>query len=508
LWTKNLATEAVSQIMPAVEENHRSGSVAHYIAPRFSPDGRWIYYIVPEEQMPCSIVRIPVSGGKPRSIVPCGESNFAISPDGKQLAFVRGFDLIVADADGKGERTLGKRGNGKNWFNSWSAEMSWSPDGTKITIGGGRREPNERYRAELIEISVADGSEKLIPIPDWNFVDQVAWLADSSGLLVIAKETNTSEGQIFHIAYPSGETRRITNDTTNYVRLSLSADSNLLVAHQIVGQLNIWAGKLSNANNLEQITFSQFARDGYSGLAFLPDGKILYSSPRNGNVDLWTMKPDGSEQNQLTRNAGNFNGYPQITTDGRFIVFTSTRTGEDHIWRMDISGRNSIQLTHGFHEAFPNISADGKWVYFDESEGKGYTIKKVSIYGGEPVRVSGNLNAGRPYISPDGRFIVYTDSNGWKTGLMTAEGKKIKFFDFNPIRHLIYWTPDSKSLIYLCRNSSAICQSFINGNSKPQIIADYKNAWLVNFAISTDTDKLIVSRGNYTNEAVLITDFK
>ncbi len=508
LWTKNLATEVVTQIMPAVKDNYRWGS-AHYEAARFSPDGRWIYYKITEEQKPCSIVQIPVSGGEPRSIVPCGESNFAVSPDGKQLAFVRGYDLIVADADGKGERTLAKRGDGKNWFNSWSAEMSWSPDGTKIAIGGGRREPNERLFAELIEISVADGSEKLIPIPKWNFVDQVAWLSDSSGLLVIANETYSSEGQIFHIAYPSGETHRITNDISNYVRLSVSADSNLLVADQVMGQLNIWAGKLSNANNLEQITFSQSARDGWSGLAFLPDGNILYSSPRNGNIDLWTMKPDGSEQNQLTRNAGDFNGYPEITSDGRFIVFTSSRTGEHHIWRMDINGRNSVQLTHGLQEDSASISADGKWVYYQQSEGKGFTINKVSINGGESVLVSGNLNAGRPKNSPDGRFIVYIDiNNKWKTGLITAQGKKIKFFDFNPIRHIFYWTPDSKSLIYLCRNSRAICQSFIDGISKPQIIADYKNAWLVNFAVSTDRDKLIVSRGNYTNEAVLITDFK
>ena len=46
-------------------------------------------------------------------------------------------------------------------------------------------------------------------------------------------------------------------------------------------------------------------------IAFTPAGKIIYSSPRGGAVDLWQMNADGGEQKQLTRNAGELNSQPR-----------------------------------------------------------------------------------------------------------------------------------------------------------------------------------------------------
>jgi len=42
------------------------------------------------------------------------------------------------------------------------------------------------------------------------------WLSGGDGLLVIAEELDGSPAQIWHVAYPGGMTRRITNDLNNY----------------------------------------------------------------------------------------------------------------------------------------------------------------------------------------------------------------------------------------------------------------------------------------------------
>jgi hypothetical protein len=56
------------------------------------------------------------------------------------------------------------------------------------------------------------------------------WLGDGKGLVITAGEPDaTYLHQIWFVSYPSGEARKITNDVSNYVGLSLTADSSAIV---------------------------------------------------------------------------------------------------------------------------------------------------------------------------------------------------------------------------------------------------------------------------------------
>ena len=56
---------------------------------------------------------------------------------------------------------------------------------------------------------------------------------------------------------------------------------------------------------------------------YAPDGKYIYFlSGRGGSVQIWRMKPDGSEQEQMTADDSN-NAYPHISPNGRQLVFVS-----------------------------------------------------------------------------------------------------------------------------------------------------------------------------------------
>ena len=101
------------------------------------------------------------------------------------------------------------------------------------------------------------------------------------------------------------------------------------------------------------------------------------------------MNADGSNQQQLTADAGNVNRLPRLTPDGRYIVFVSSRTGAKHIWRMDVDGRNAVRLTDSANpEDSPYLSSDGQWVYYAVYEDAKPFIMKVSINGGEVVRLN------------------------------------------------------------------------------------------------------------------------
>ena len=59
------------------------------------------------------------------------------------------------------------------------------------------------------------------------------------------------------------------------------------------------------------------------GPDYSPDGKYIYfNSERSGLMQIWRMKPDGSEQEQVTSDDYN-NWFAHPSPDGRWIVFIS-----------------------------------------------------------------------------------------------------------------------------------------------------------------------------------------
>lgn len=505
LWLKDIATGGAKQIMPPGED---------YDAPQFSPDGSQIYFKTARNNRSI-IARIPFTGGAPQQIAEDITSPFAISADGKQIAFVREQSLIIAEADGsKRERILSQRGGSKNnWFESWGSQLSWSPDGKTIAICGGRVE-NGKPRYELTEISVADASERQIPVPNWDYLDSVQWIPDGSGLIVIARETSGSPFQIWRVAYPSGAVAtRITQDFQGYKSVSISADSRLLVAAQEIGNRNIWIAPLADAKQAKQITFGAAANDGFWGIALMPDGRVVYTSPRGGNWDLWIMNADGSNQKQLTANAGT-NMRPRVSPDGRYIFFVSNRGNTTwRVWRIDADGGNPKQMTKGEgNQDYPTPAPDGQWIYFNRNEIKG-SIWKIPPRGGEEVLAfTREYSIGLQSVSPDGKLLVVQKYEKdapiqWQNGVMQADtGEIVRWLD-TAMSGRIGWSADSKSVIFIeYPKAINLWRQPVDGGS-PQQLTNFDVQQIRAFDISADDKTLVVSRGNFSIEAVLIENF-
>ena len=504
IWLKDMTGGNAVQTMPP--------SVEGYGSLQFSPDGKQIYYETGRRGSPnATIARVPVFGGIPQDIATNVWSNLAVSPDGQQLAFVRDHSLVIAKTEGRDERDLIKLTSGTEHFVTWGSQLSWSPDGTRIAVCGLRNEQG-RVRAELLEISVSDGARRILPTPDWNFIEDVVWLADGASLLVTAREKTAESFQIWRVAYPNGEATRVTNDSNNYDGLSLTADSHTLVAEQTFSRQNLWLASLSDTRNAIQLTSSSVAADGYSGIAFALDDTMIFTSPRSGNVDLWRIAPDGSNQQQLTANAGNINRRPYLTPDGRYILFSSSRSGTMHVWRMDLSGQNAVQLTDGTNgEEFEYLSSDGQWIYYSTSIERPM-IMKVPINGGSAVRVSPDIDTHDLVPSPDGKLLacgIYLDKSDkpWKIAIIPAGGgEPLRLLDVPAFRGVKRWTRDSKSLMYINGATAEIWQQPIDG-SPPTKLFTLSNERLYNFAISPDFQKIAYSLGNESSEAVLIKNF-
>ncbi len=230
------------------------------------------------------------------------------------------------------------------------------------------------------------------------------------------------------------------------------------------------------------------------------------------------MNPDGSGRTRLTVNVGN-NFYPAVSSDNRYILFSSDRGGNFNIWRMERNGSNPIRLTHGIFDDFPSFTADGKWVVYRSTDFESRKLLKVPISGGEPIELL-RKSTYPPAISPDGGFVASFSTIGNLRGLAVIPidgGEPVQTFDFlptptdsdNPFSQVTRWTRDGKSISYMDRQNevSNIWSQSLSGGSRQQL-TNFDRDQIFFYDWSRDGKQLVLCRGRIEQEAVLVKDFR
>jgi Tol biopolymer transport system component len=371
-------------------------------------------------------------GGASQRLLTDVGSPVSFSPDGKRFAFVREYPqqgesaIVIANADGTGQRKLAAY----KYPEGFTEGPSWSPDGQFIASAVVLRDADGVYD-NVIGVRVEDGTQVTLAAQRWRWIKQVAWLPDGSGLLMTARDREAVPGsptQVWHVSYPGGAARRVTNDLGGYETLSLTAASDALVTVQVKTQSQIMVAPDADAGRARQITPDQSAGD-LSWLSWTGDGRIVYVSRASGNPDLWVVDSDGGNQRQLTFDPAT-DMSPAVAADDRYIFFFSYRSGDQHLWRADIDGGNPVQLTNAPPAGNGNVdcSPDGQWVVYQSGAFGKQVLSRVSVAGGEPVRLTDAASL-FPAVAPDGQRIacLYHDERAdakWRQAVIPFADRK------------------------------------------------------------------------------------
>jgi len=292
-------------------------------------------------------------------------------------------------------------------FGGQNAEAYWSPDGKRLIFQSTR----DKLECDQIFIMNADGGDQHMVSNGKGRTTCGYFLGDNQHILYASTHeageacpaaADRSRGYVWAV-YPS-------------YKIYLATDSGKILK------------KLADA-------------PGYDAEATVnwKSGKIVYTSMQSGDIDLWTMKSDGSDKKQITKAEG-YDGGAVFSRDGKKLVWRAnhpntpetqkkyrellsenlTSPMKMELFVADGDGKNAKQITnYGCASFAPTFTPDGKKILFSSNkhncDGRKFELFMVNLDGSglEQVTDFGGFTA-FPEISPDGKKLVFASDKDAK----------------------------------------------------------------------------------------------
>ncbi len=301
---------------------------------------------------------LPLPAGPPHRLGDIVARDACWAPDGRRLAFTRGKDVFLAEADGRVVRKLASA----DGFSSW---IRFSPDGKRLRFSVIKSTANGSER-EIFEMA-ADGSG-LHPLPIhggccgvWSANGEYYFYRKDRDIWILPERRSLFDKVEF------GTPVQLTVGPIRYSALTSGADRNELF---VIGE----------QSRVELVHYE-------------------IGSKR------WVPFLGGISAGEL-----------EVSPDGQWVTYTTFP--ESHLWRSRLNGSERLQLTFApinAHE--PRWSPDGKQILFTDFPRK---IFVVSANGGTPRQLlpadhPDSIGAGA--WLPDGHTIIFGRHMGCSGGM-------------------------------------------------------------------------------------------
>jgi Tol biopolymer transport system component len=198
------------------------------------------------------------------------------------------------------------------------------------------------------------------------------------------------------------------------------------------------------------------------------NGRIAFSSDRDGDFDIYTIQPDGSGLRRVT-NAPGSDSRPEWSPDGTKIAFDSDRDGDYEIHVKDLTTGKVSKLTDNSDPEHPQFQADqspawspdGTRIAFSSNrdtiaeESYVERIYMMKANGSESTRLTRTFNYYESDISwsPDGTQLIYEQGYDaqYDLGIMSVDGSDRRFllpYTIVPDERYPDWSPSGGKIVF------------------------------------------------------------
>lgn len=418
-------------------------------SPAWSPDARWLVWS--QGNRVASLWSIPAVGGDPHQItdpgvVRGGDSNAAVSPDGRQIVFVRvngDFDSDLFIAGFEQGRIKGSPRQLTSEHEIWGNPV-WSENGQDIFYINGStygREPSIR------RISASGGMSKVIQGIGQN-ATSLAYSLKAHRLVYSTSFTNYDIHRLDLNSLSSKPQRFLSSNRFDSDAFYSPDGKRIAFDSNRSGSREIW---VANADGTDATPVTSFGRGVTASGQWSPDGKYLVFDARpDADADVYMVASSGGPVKKLTDYRGEDHN-ARFSPDGKWIYFASRRSGGHEIFRMHLDGSGVEQMTHN-GGVLPMFGQDGNWLYYSAAS----KIWKMPAEGGTPVQAldthvsnygytvtSKGIYASSKIDDKNYKIAFYPFSGGAPRTVLALDRQPYLFLSVSPDeRYLLYTTAD------------------------------------------------------------------
>jgi eukaryotic-like serine/threonine-protein kinase len=344
--------------------------------PRFSPDGRWLAYLLPMGAGVFHVYVVPAAGGTQRRLA--SELLWASwpvwSPDstvmvvlGRHVSDTRGmYDFFVIPVDGRPVIPLNLAPH-RPWLPKGAgvsygmAPLAWDRDGSRILfhehVGDTRniwqvRVESQGWRAigEAERVTFGHDDEESAAVSERG---QLVYTSYVRSLDLWTLPIDADQG------VATGPLKRMFTDAADDQVPRLSQDGRWL-AYTSQRQRGAWHLRLRDllTGKEQNLATSEWPHDS----AISPDGRRIAFSLNRPNSPILLTSTGGTIPHEVCKACGSVS---QWSPDGRSILYWDAEPGSSgNVYLLDLESRGQVLLVRDEALAFrfPLLSADGRWL--------------------------------------------------------------------------------------------------------------------------------------------------